>query len=236
MTPKKKITFFTATFILLACGILTFYFSDIPLKPVADKKPTFLSGREKIPLTVQGFQFSGYLKDRQILSIKADKHTIEKKKIGFISLGTGFIANYKNAVIDIYVQQTEKTRNSRNDSPAVAYSFNEIFSKEIAPIFSQKDIVALQFQPVKINFFSENKLLSQIQANSAIIRSLDGRIFLKGKISVNAADKVLSTDRMTLVSDSGLMETNDHFILTTPEKQITGKTLISDVGLNIVKP
>ena len=161
---------------------------------------------------------------------------LSRKKIGFISLGTGFIANYKNAVIDIYVQQTEKTRNSRNDSPAVAYSFNEIFSKEIAPIFSQKDIVALQFQPVKINFFSENKLLSQIQANSAVIRSLDGRIFLKGKISVNAADKVLSTDRMTLVSDSGLMETNDHFILTTPEKQITGKTLISDIGLNIVKP
>jgi hypothetical protein len=236
MTRERKIKFFAATFILLTCGVIIYYFSYSLLKRAADNRPTFLTGREKISLTVQGFRFDGYFKDRHILSIKADKHTIEKKKIGFISLGTGFIANYKNAVIDIYVQQTEKTRNSRNDSPAVAYSFNEIFSKEIAPIFSQKDIVALQFQPVKINFFRQNKLLSQIQANSAIIRSLDGRIFLKGKISVNAADKVLSTDRMTLVSDSGLMETNDHFILTTPEKQITGKTLISDIGLNIVKP
>jgi hypothetical protein len=234
MTREKKIKFFAA-FILLTCGLLIFYFSYSPLKPAVDKKPKFLSGREKIPLTVQGFQFSGYFKDRQILSIKADKHTIEKKKIGFISLGTGFIANYKNAVIDIHIRQIEKTGNSRNDSPVAAYTFNEIFSKKIMPILTQKDIAALQFKPVKINFFNENKLLSRIQAKSAAINSMDGKIFLKGRISVKTAEKVLTTDRLTLVSDNGLIETNDGFVLKTPEKQITGKTLTSDIGLNSVK-
>ena len=235
MTREKKIRFFTATLILLVCGVLIFYFFYSLLKPAADKRPTFLSGREKTPLVVQGFRFDGYLKNRQILSIKADKHTIEKKKIGFISLGTGYIANYKNAVIDIYVQPTEKTGNFQNNTAIAAYSFNEIFSKKIMPILAKKDIIALQFQPVKINFFNENKLLSHIQANSATIRSLDGRIFLKGKISVKSTDKVLSTDQLTLVSDNGLIETDDDFILKTPEKRITGKTLISDIGLNSVK-
>lgn len=234
MPCKKKIIIFSSTFILFACGILISYFSYSLLNPAADNKRTFLSGRGKIPLTVQGFQFSGYLKDRQVLSIKADKHTVEKKKIGFISLGTGFIAKYKNAVIDIHIRQAEKKGNS-HDNPMDAYSFNEIFSEDIAPIFSQKDIVALQFQPVKINFFNEDKLLSRVQAHSAAINSMDRKIFLKGQISVKAAEKVLTAERLTLVSDTGLIEANDGFVLKTPEKQITGKSLTSDIGLDSVK-
>ena len=104
-----------------------------------------------------GFQFAGFNDGKKILSIKAAKHAIEKKKIGFISLGAGYIANYKNAVIDIYGQQIINDPYSKKDSRIAAYTYNAIFSEETMPILSQKDIAFLRFEPVAINFYNISK-------------------------------------------------------------------------------
>ena len=221
--------------IFLTIGGLLSYYAFSVLKPEAGLKQEYLLKQNRHPLVILGFQFKGYDGDQQRISIKAAKHSIDKRKMGFISLGSDYIARYKNAVIDIHGQYVENTKTNHNDAQIATYSFNAMFSKEVMPILSQKDISALIFEPAIINFFNGNNLITQVQANSATIKAMDGRIFLKGQISAESASRILSTDRLTLISDSGLMETNSNFILKTPEKQITGKSFKSDIVLNTLK-
>lgn len=235
MARSKKLRQFAISLIVLTCSSFVFYNSYRLLRPFADPEPTYFPGRGKKPLVVMGFQFAGFNDGKKILSIKAAKHAIEKKKIGFISLGAGYIANYKNAVVDIYGQQIGNDPYSKKDSRIAAYTYNAIFSEETMPILYQKDIAFLRFEPVKINFYNNNSLLTEIVADTATIDPRKDRIFLKGQILVKSAFRSLMTDRLNLISDNGFMEATSHFILKTPEKHITGKHLTSDIGLNIMK-
>jgi hypothetical protein len=235
MTRSSKLRQFAISLIVLTCSSFVFYNSYRLLRPFADPEPTYFPGRGKMPLVVMGFQFAGFNDGKKILSIKAAKHAIEKKKMGFISLGAGYIANYKNAVVDIYGRQIRNHPYSKKDSRIVAYTYNAIFSAETMPILSQKDIAFLRFEPVKINFYNDNSLLTEIVAHSATIDPRKKRIFLKGQILAKSASRSLMTDRLDLISDNGFMEATSHFILKTPEKHITGKHLTSDIGLNIMK-
>ena len=235
MTNSNKIRVFVIALILLTCGGIVFYFYSGPLWPIADREPTYFPNRGKKSLVVMGFQFAGFNEGKKILSIKAAKHAIEKKKIGFIRVGAGYIANYKNAVIDIYGQQIGNDKYYNEDSRIAAYTFTAIFSKETMPILSRKNIAFLRFEPAKINFYNNNSLLTEIVAHRATIDPRKDRIFLKGQILVKSASRSLMTDRLTLISDNGFMETNSHFILKTPEKHITGDNLTSDISLKIMK-
>ena len=235
MTRSKRLRQFAIAIIVLTCSSFVFYNSYRWLRPFADPEPTYFPGRGKNPLVVMGFQFAGFNDGKKILSIKAVKHAIEKKKIGFISLGAGYIANYKNAVVDIYGQQIRNDPYTKKDGRIAAYTYNAIFSDETMPILSQKDIAFLRFEPIKINFYNNNSLLTEIFADSATIDPRKNRIFLKGQILAKSASRSLMTDRLNLFSDNGFMEATSHFILKTPEKHITGKNLTSDIGLNIMK-
>ena len=61
---------------------------------------------------IKSFKFDSFNNGEKVLSIKADKFTIEKKKLGYFRLGLINVAIFENAVIDVYL----KKKASGNDS------------------------------------------------------------------------------------------------------------------------
>ena len=216
---KKKILPVVTPLVLIACAI-AFFYQQQQFKSRSDRQFAYISGQAQKNPTVVGYHFSGIRDGIKIISIKAAKHSIKKMKMGFISVGTSYIAIYKNAVIDIHLQQ-HKTHGpeNRDTRRTPAYRFDAIFAEEVMPIFSKKNITALQFQPVRINFYSNQSLLCRIEAESA---------------SAKSGFKRLTTDRLTLVATKGMIKANDRFALKTAENLITGKKIVVSLNLEAV--
>jgi hypothetical protein len=181
-----------------------------------------------------GYRFDGYKKGNKIISISAARHNIEQMKLGFLELGAAHIATYKGVVIDIHGRQKNPGEEPRSADAGSDYSFREIFSKKLMPVFSKKDIAALRFEPVKITFYVNNSVIARFQANRATIKAMDDRIFLEGRVLARSASRVLEADRLTLISKNGFVKTNSRFVIKSQESEIAGTNLTGDIRLNIL--
>ncbi len=232
---KKKILPVVTPLFLIACAI-AFFYQQQQFKSRSDRQFAYISGQAQKSPTVVGYHFSGIRDGIKIISIKAAKHSIKKMKMGFISVGTNYIAIYKNAVIDIHLQQHKTHGPENRDTLRIpAYSFDAIFAEEVMPIFSIRNLTALLFQPVRINFYSNQSLLCRLEAESASIKPKDSKIStLKNRVSAKSDFKRLTTDRLTLIAAKGMIKANDRFALKTAENLITGKKIVVSLNLEAV--
>ena len=194
----------------------------------------FLIKQARHPLVVRGFQFFGYHQGEKNITIKAVRHSIEKKKLGLFRSGVIRIAKFKGAEIDLYVKQVESEKKLEGDSQKSSFSLKGTFTKEAMPASQLKNVVSFIFEPVKINFYNGKSLITQIQANRASIKSKGRRVVFQGLVLATSESRSLATDKLTFVPDSGLFKTDRHFVLKTSEKQFTGENLTTDLFLNIV--
>lgn len=183
----------------------------------------------KYRLQIKGFKFDSFDDGEKVLSIKADKLTVEKKKLGFFRLGLINVAIFKNAVIDVYL----KRKLSGNDPDFIREALPSL--KDAFPSFSTKRISSIIIEPVCLNLQDENSLLTQITSNSAIIRLTKQNILFKGGVQVASGDKSLITERLNFFTENSVMKADRHFILKTPEKKIEGNRITVDMFLNVVK-
>ncbi|MEJ2731248.1 MAG: LPS export ABC transporter periplasmic protein LptC [Deltaproteobacteria bacterium] len=216
--------------LLLICSIIFIYASDSSRQSSQDKTNHF-SFRKKKDLTIRGFRFSGYHEGRKTLTIKAAKFSIEKKKIGIFKLAPVRAATFRGAEIDFYM----------NTAPAAAglqdkkdITIKGIFSKETIPDSLLKGAASAIFEPVKINFCLDGTPVTEISAKSATFDPLQHRIVLEGKIVATAAPNRLSTNRLLIYPDKGIIEVNNKFVLKTQSGQITGEKLTTDFFLEKV--
>ena len=209
--------------------------SLLPHKKKADDgflEQDFLLKQARHPLAIHGFQFSSYDQEGKNITIKAARYNIEKMKIAFFSTGTGRIAKFKNAEIDIYVNKDESEEDFKKDSQKYNCSLKEIFTEEDLPASGLKNVVSLLFEPVKMNFYDEKTLIAQIHAKKASIKSEDGRIVFQGHVTATSESRSLSTDRLTLVSDTGEITTEHYYVFKTSENKATGNGITTDLLLN----
>ena len=178
---------------------------------------------------IKGFQFDSLNNGEKILSIKADKFTIEKKKLGFFRLGLINVAIFENAVIDIYL----KRKLSNNGSDFIREALPSL--RDALPSFSTKRISSITIEPVCLNLRDEKSLFTQITSKSAMIRLKKHNILFKGGVQVVSGDKSLATERLNFFPESSVMKTKRHFILKTPQKKMEGEQLTADIFLNLVK-
>jgi hypothetical protein len=165
----------------------------------------------KYSLQIKGFKFDSFDDGEKVLSIKADKFTVEKKKLGFFRFGLINVAIFKNAVIDVYLK------------------------RKALPSFSAKQISSIIIEPVCFNLQNKNSLLTQITSNSAIIKLTKQNILFKGGVQVVSGEMSLITERLNLFLENSVMKTDRHFILKTPEKKIEGDHITVDMFLNVVQ-
>ena len=71
---------------------------------------------------IRGFSFNSSQDGKKVISIKADRFSIKKKKLGFLSFGLMNEARFDNAIIHIYGRsgQTEKTELARRCKSALS--------------------------------------------------------------------------------------------------------------------
>lgn len=180
-------------------------------------------------LQIKGFKLDSFDSGEDVLSIKAEKFTIEKKKLGFFRLGLINVAIFKNAIIDIYL----KRKNPGNDIDNLIEGLPAL--KDALPSFSAKRISSIIIEPVCLNLWDEKTLLTQITSKSAIIRLIKQDIHFKGAVQVVSGNKRLITENLEFSSENSVLKTDRHFILRTSKETINGNHIILDMFLNRVK-
>ena len=184
---------------------------------------------------IRGFNYDADYKGKRTISIKADRFSIQKKKLGFFRFGLINEARLENAHIHIY-GKSRLPGNNPDDShnsakPGQDLTFNDVFSKEILRPFPRKRISSIVLQPVYVELHDEQSVVTQISASSATIRLKKGNIVFKGDVRVVSGSRVLKTDQLRMVPEKAVMKTDRHFILDTPEKQLVGHQLTTDIFL-----
>lgn len=181
-------------------------------------------------IQIEGFNFYSLENGENVLSIKADKFTVEKKKLGFFRLGLINDAIFENGIIDVYLK---KKTVINDDSHLTGNSLPSL--KDALPSLSSKKISSIVVKPACLNLRNEKSLITQITSNSAAIKFTNQNIYFEGNVQVVSGDKNLITERLIFFAENSIMKTSNHYILKTAEKKMEGDTIKLDIFLNVVK-
>jgi lipopolysaccharide export system protein LptA len=211
----------------LISGVIFLYVSDSYKHSSQDKKNHF-SFRKKKDSTIRGFLFSGYHEGRKTITIKAAKFSVEKKKISIFKFSPMRAARFRGAEIDFYVKNDPSAAGSQDKKDV---TIKGLFSKKTIPSSLLKGVTSVIFEPVKINFCLDDTRVTEIRAKRASFEPLQRRIVLDGKIYATAALNQLSTDRLMIYPEKGIIKVNNKFVLKTQTEQISGEKLTTDLFL-----
>ncbi len=197
---------------------------------------------------IDGFGYQGSSNGQTVISIKADRFSLQKKKIGFFRFGLMNEARLDNAVVHIYGKREGPSRSAAGKSPLKAsdrsqtdlqvpgdVTFKGIFKKETLPSFPVKRISAIVIEPVSLNLYQEESLITQINASSATIRLKRRSILFKENVHVVSGSRSLTTDQLIFLPEEGVIKTNRPFVLKTPNEQWDGARLSTDIFLKHVR-
>lgn len=229
---RKHLKFILILFMLtLLSGVIFLYVYD-KTKQVSQDKANHFSFRKKKDLTIRGFRFSGYHEGQKTLTIKAARFSVEKKKIGIIKFSPMRTARFRGAEIDFYVDNDPSSAGPLDKRDI---TIKGLFSKETIPTSLLKGATSAVFDPVKINFcLLDGKPVTEIRAKRATFDPRRRRIVMDGKILATASFSELSTNRLLIYPDKGIIEVNNKFVLKTQSGQITGEKLTTDFFLEKV--
>jgi hypothetical protein len=232
MNLRRKKLYFFSIFILII-GVMAFIvYRYNASRPKAVTENVVLSPR-KSRVQIRGFEFNGYNEGEKVISIRADRFTVEKKKIGFLTTSLFNVANLKNTVIDIYGQGSvsEKGIATGLKEQISGVTFKDTFSKDALPAFPGKSIASISMQPVSVNLYIGELPITRISASSAGIRMKQRDIVFQGDVKVISGEKTLMTDRLTFSADKATINIDSHFVLNMTEGQLEGERLSADIFL-----
>lgn len=221
---KFLLIFFMMT---LISGVIFVYLSERSNQSLQIKK-NYLSLKKKKDLTIRGFHFSGYHQGRKAITIKAVRFSVEKKKFGVFKFSPLRTARFRGAEVNLYVNNDGFTENQQDKKDMI---IKGLFSQETMPVSALKGVTSILFEPVKINFYLDDTSTTQIRANKATIDPRQRRVILWGKILATSALNQLSTERLMIYPEKGLIEVNNKFVLKTQSGKITGEKLATDLFL-----
>lgn len=193
-------------------------------------------------LEIKGMRYDGHLDGNRVLSIVADRFSIEKKKLGFFRFGLLNVAKFENAFIKVYGSRrlTEKRRpedskgqNHVENSGSYQYglTFKGAFSKKSLPNFPVKNISSVVLEPVTVELYNKKNRVTRITASAADFRLKGQRVSFDGAVKVTSGDRQLSADRVDFYPEHGVLKTRAQFSLTTPLKNLEGSRLITNIFL-----
>jgi len=177
---------------------------------------------------IHGFSFTSNQEGTRTILIKADRFSIEKKKLAYFRFGLMNEAILENARVHLYgKRETSKPKSGDRQN----LSFNALFSKKSLPSFSTKRISSIVMKPVQIKLYDEQSEVSRISSSKAIIRLKKRNILFTGNVRMVSSSRVLTTDELCMYPDGAVIKTDRPFVLKTPEKQWKGRSLTTDIFL-----
>jgi len=190
------------------------------------------------PVHIRGFIFEWNENGKKLLSIKADEFSVEKHKFGFFRLGFVNMARFQNAVIEIFFDAMSKGEGAGSDKSQSEPTFNpsnleKVFKTKNLFSVPVKRVSSVVIEPVCFRFYEEESLMTQISADFATVRPRHRDILLKGNVRVASGKRILMTGRLIVVLENGTIQTDDFFVLQTPQRMLQGKRLFTDFLLDI---
>jgi hypothetical protein len=229
---RKNINFLLITFILtLFSGVIFFYLSG-KSELSSQENLKHRSVKNKKDLTIRGFRFSGYHEGQKAVTIKATKFSVEKKKIGIFKFAPLKAARFRGVEVDLYLNSIKVTNGVAKPKDIIVKG---LFAKETMPFAALKGATSIIFEPVKISVYLDDTSKTQIRASKATLDPRQRRVILRGQILATSASNQLSTERLMIYPEKGIIEINDKFILKTNSERITGEKLTTDFFLNKVE-
>jgi hypothetical protein len=244
MSLKRSRIFFYFSMVCILGGLVFLYYHQ---RGSNDPKTQQRISHYRYPQNrhqIRGFTYYGTHEGKKIISIKADKFAIEKKKLGFFRLGLIDEAIFKNAVIDIYGKREEPVRNSTlrvlsqttdisgsDVKESQGITFKAVFAEEVLQSFPKKHISSIMIEPISLNLHDENSLVTKITASSASIRLKERDILFEGDVRVVSDTRLLKADKLSMRPEDSVISTDGHFTLKTPEKKWEGQRLTTDIFL-----
>ena len=199
----------------------------------------------RLPTTrveIRGMTYDGHLDGERVLSIRAERFSIEKKKLGFLRFGLLNVAKFENAFIRVYGQSVIPEKGDRETAPGPnqdslagdhrsELSFKGAFSKKTLPTFPIKNISSVLMEPVTVELHNEKTVVTSISASSADLRLKRKRITFKGNVTAVSGDRRLTADRVDFFPEHGVIKTGRQFTLKMPFKKLEGSQLTADIFL-----
>ena len=225
---RKHLKFVLVLFMLTLISGLIFLYLYQSSKNSAAHKSHDIALRKNNGLAIRGLKYSGYHGGHKTITIKAARFNVEKKKIGIFKFSPLSTARFRGAEINFYVNHdssSERLQDKRTITTKV------LFSEETIPDSLLKGATSAVFEPVKINFCLDDRPVTEISAKRAFFEPLQRRIVMEGKIFAKATLKQLSTNRLMIYPEKGIIEVNHKFILKTQSEKISGEKLTTDLFL-----
>ncbi len=242
----------TALFVLLGVGsVAAVFVYQRVLAPGAFSEPSYGNRLPAARVEIRGMQYDGSISGQQVISIKADRFIIEKRKIGFLRFGLMNVARFENAQIRIYgrhVEMDNPTRDGKKvqkeepgeqasqaavipaSTPRVL-SFLGTLSKEALPAFPVKNISSIRMEPVTVELHDESSVVTVVSATVADLKVAGRKVVFKGAVKVISGDRVLSAERLTLYPERGILSTTGRYQLQTFSRKVEGYQIETDVHL-----
>jgi hypothetical protein len=195
-----------------------------------------ISGSEQVLHEMRGLSVDSWAKDRKLLTVKAERFSIEKRKFGFFRFGLMKVVHMTDSRIELYDFFTGSSDNPHPadnvEKPELDQLLVDSLLKQTVPHSSLKGISAIEMKPVSLRIYDQKRVLTRINADSLFIGSRKGSVAFHGNVSVEAPSGVLTTEELVLLPRQALLETHQYFKLKTLEKEFEGYHLVTNLLLN----
>jgi hypothetical protein len=234
MISKKQRFYLLLVFIAVICAAgIAVYMYNRDDSPVAANIGKFYQ-QIRSRIRIRGFKFTGYNeKGEKVITIRADKFSVEKKKIGFITTSLLNVAVVKNARIDMYTRGSLSVNNTAAEikEKLSGLTFGDSFSQGALETLPVKNVSSIAIQPVSLNLYRGDSLLTGITADSADIRIKQRAMVFKGDVKVISGEKTLTTDNLMFFPEKAMIKTGSHYTLKTKDGVSEGTQFSSDIFL-----
>lgn len=202
------------------------------------RNPTLQTGsspKSSSQYSMTGFTYTGTNEGRKVIWFHADRLEIDKQKIGFLNFNLLNRVRFLNANIKMFGQpRTFTAADGEGGGPVVQsdLTFENSFTRESMPSLPIKRIASINFNPITVELYNGDLMLTRISAGKAKVLIRKQTIRFEGGVHVESGDRRLRTDKLSLMPGEEKVEIKGRYIMKTQGAEINGSGLTTDFFLN----
>ncbi len=192
-------------------------------------------------------QYESATNGQKKLFIKADRFSIQKKKVGFFRIGLMNMGVLENAEFKVHLGVDELHEDVKpeglNNVPQVDNFEGSartsgrqpaMDSGGILPPFVLGRVTSVVAEPVVLSFLDEERLVTRISSDLAVIRATRSGVKFSGSVEVVSGEKKLTAKSLIFYPDKLYIEPKGKFELVCPGQTIRQEGAALDIYLDFI--
>ena len=229
------------------------------LQPVENKVSKNKSSYNfpKRQMDVRGFDYRGVQNEKTVLAIKADRFSSHKKRLGPFRIGLFKEVTFDNAVFEIYEYDISQGMPDKNletaglklyssgensiypiyrhiQSNTKNANYGNWLSGEIFQNFPIKGITGINASPIKIQFYRNELVISELSADRGFFDIVKNSVILKGNAKAICGDRTMFAEQLILNPKKSLITAEQIISYNLQEQAPPEARLVMDNRLNVI--